>query len=113
MNGEEFFEAVKQGAIRFVPESGDLDDAKIIANDDLSVSARTCFRASKSREKASFAHRRHCPDCLEDEAESILLDADSHRDEGNEDIATALAVDAAELRLRAANARATARVISF
>lgn len=49
---------------------------------------------------------------LEDEAESILLDARSHWDEGNEDIARTLEVDAAELRLRAAKARAAAGVSS-
>jgi hypothetical protein len=112
MTEEEIFEALKQGAILFVPDSGDLGDAKIIAIDDLSASARACFRASKYGDEEFFEHRRQCPDCLEDEAESILLDAASHRDEGNEDIARTLEVDTAELRLRAAKARATARVSS-
>jgi hypothetical protein len=102
MNEEEIFEELKQGAILFVPDSGDLDEAKIVANDDLPVSARACFRASKLHEERSFERRCQCPNCLENEAESILLDADSNRGEGNADIARKLKVDAAELRLGAA-----------
>lgn len=112
MNEEEIVEALKQGAILFVPDSGDLGDAKIIPNDDLSVSARARFRASRFRDEESFEHRRQCPDSLEGEAESILLDTASHRDEGNAGIVSTLEVDGAELRLRATKARAIARVRS-
>jgi hypothetical protein len=113
MNEEKIFEALKRGAILLVPDSGDLGDTKIIAIDDVSVSERAGVRTSKSRDEEIFKHRRHCPDCLEDEAEAVLLDAASDWDEGNEESARTLAVDAAELRLRAANARAITRVISF
>jgi hypothetical protein len=57
-NEEEIVEALKQGAILFVPDSGDLGDAKIIANDDLSAGARACFCASKFRDEESFERLR-------------------------------------------------------
>jgi hypothetical protein len=99
LNEEEILEALRNGAVLNISESGEV---KIQTLDDLSPEVRECYRASRAHD---MAHRRQCPDCLESEAENTLMDAASHREDGNEAIALELEVEAAETRLHAATLR--------
>jgi hypothetical protein len=47
----------------------------------------------------------NCPDCLEDDAKARLMDAASHRLDGNEEDALALEAEAAQLSTKAAKHR--------
>jgi hypothetical protein len=99
MNEEEILEALRNGAILNISDSGEV---QIQALDDLPPEVRECYRASKEHDRD---HQRACSACLEDEAKSVLMDAASHRQDGNEQIALELEVDAAETRLHAATLR--------
>jgi hypothetical protein len=99
MNQEEILHALRNGAVLNISDSGEV---QIQAPDDLPPGLRECYRASKEHDRD---HQRACPDCLDDEAKSVLLDADSHRQDGNEEIALELEAEAAEIRLRAAALR--------
>jgi hypothetical protein len=99
MNEEEMIEALMQGAVIRVSDSG---KAQILALDDLSPKARECYRASTKHDRA---HVQQCADCLESEAENVLMDAASHREDGNEAIAPELEAEAETLRIRAATIR--------
>lgn len=83
-----------------VSDSGDVE---IQALDDLPPTVRECYRASKEQDGT---HLHHCPDCLESEAENVLMDAAIHREDGNEAIALELEAEAKELRSRAAKIQA-------
>jgi hypothetical protein len=70
---QELLDALMKGAIATFSDSGEI---KLAHLDDLPPRVRECMRAS-------VEHRRQCPDCLEDEAQSVQMDADSHREDGN------------------------------
>jgi DNA-binding helix-hairpin-helix protein with protein kinase domain len=95
MDNDEILNALIKGAIVRISDSG---DARVEAMDDLSPAVRECFRASMTHD---WEHQQQCPDCLEDEAENVLMHADSHREDGNVEDAQALELEAAVLRLRA------------
>lgn len=99
MNEEEILEALRNGAILNVSHFGEI---QIQALDDLPPEVRECYRASKEHDRD---HQRACPSCLEDEAENVLMDAASHRQDGNEKIALELEAEAADIRLHAATLR--------
>jgi hypothetical protein len=99
MNKEEMIDALMKGAILSVSDSGDVE---IQALDDLPPTVRECFRASAEHD---WAHLQQCPDCLDDEAQDVLMDAASHREDGNEAIALELEAEAETLRRRAATIR--------
>jgi hypothetical protein len=99
MNEEEIFDALCKGAILTVSDSGDV---KIEALDDLPPEVRECFRASREHDQA---HLQQCAHCLESEAENVLMDATSHREDGNEATAVELEAEAETLRIRAATIR--------
>jgi hypothetical protein len=63
---------------------------------------RECIRASRTHDRK---HQQQCPDCLESEAENILMNAASHREDGNEAIALELEAEAGEVLKRAAQLR--------
>jgi hypothetical protein len=100
---QEIVDALKSGAVVTLLNSGDVI---IGTRDDLSPSARECYRASMEH---NLGHQAQCADCLEDEIYNILMDAESHRADGNVEDANILEVEAAELRLRAARLRAAAK----
>jgi predicted Zn-ribbon and HTH transcriptional regulator len=64
--------------------------------------ARECDWAIRT---GDWKHQQRCPDCLENVAENILIDAESHRADGDEKAALALEVEAAELQSRATKIR--------
>jgi hypothetical protein len=99
MNEKEIMEALRNGAVLNISDSGEV---KIQALDDLPSNVRECYRASRAND---VTHRRQCPDCLESVAEHILMDAASHREDGNEATALELEVEAAQTCLRAATLR--------
>jgi hypothetical protein len=66
---------------------------------------RRCASATAPVKEHDRAHRQQCPDCLESEAENVLMDAASHREDGNEATALELEAEAEELRSRAATIR--------
>jgi hypothetical protein len=99
MNEEEILEALLKGAILNVSDSGDV---QIQTLDDLPPAVRECFRASKEHDRD---HQRACPDCLDNEADNTLMDAASHRQDGNEEIALELEAEAAEIGFHAATLR--------
>ena len=101
MNEEEMVEALLKGAFLRVSDSG---ETTIQALDDVSPEIRACVYASIKRDATHFAR---CPDCLDDEAMACLMDAASHRDDGNEADALALERRAEALRIRAAKLRRT------
>lgn len=101
---------------------------KIITQDDMPPSVRTCFRASDifsakapTAEDEAWAreHWNACPECMEDDAENTLRDAMWWRYEADEDpapypdgtyrspeqAAQEIEAEAIELRLRAAKIR--------
>jgi hypothetical protein len=78
------------------------DEFVEVPPDDLSPQVRECFRAIA---KGDRQHMENCPDCLEDEARTTLMDAASHRLDGNEEDALALEEEAKQLRARAAKLR--------
>ena len=96
MNEEQVLDALRKGAILRFSDSGEVT---VLALDDLPPAARECFRASKEHDHGHF---RRCSDCLESEAENVVMDAASHRQAGNEAIALELEAEAQELRSRAA-----------
>ena len=55
---------------------------KFITADDMPPSVRACFLASRKHDQV---HKRACPDCLEDEASSTLMDAAWWREEADHD----------------------------
>ena len=79
-----------------------LQDFVLLPPDDLSPRTRECFLASR---KGDRRHKENCPDCLEDEARVTLMDAASHRLDGNEEDALVLEAEAAQLRSKAAKLR--------
>jgi len=99
MNDEEILEALRNGAVLNTSDAGEV---QIQALDDLPPEVRERLRASKEHDRD---HQWACPSCLEDEAENVLMDAASHRQDGNEGIALELEVEAAEIRLHAARLR--------
>ena len=99
MDYDEILDALIKGAVVRISEAG---DARIVAEDDLSPAVRECFRASKTHD---WEHKWQCPNCLENEADDVLMDADSHREDGNVEDAQALEAEAADLRLRAEKIR--------
>jgi hypothetical protein len=99
MNEEEMIDALVKGAVLMVSDSGDV---KVVALDDLPPAVRECFRASREHD---WDHQGACPDCLEDEAATILMDAASHREDGNEATALELEAEAEALRIEAATIR--------
>jgi hypothetical protein len=100
---QEIVDALRNGAVVTFSHSGDVT---IGTMDDLSPSARECYRASMEHD---LGHQAQCADCLEDEIYNILMNAESHRADGNVEDADILEVEAAELRLRAARIRAAAK----
>jgi hypothetical protein len=121
---QELFEALKAGAVMRVNE--ETGESAPMAHDDLPADMRECIRINraattcptdgrgvyiKSPEasalfEARAVHRATCPMCLDADADSTLMDAESWREEGNEVTAAELDTEAAELRLRAAKLRA-------
>jgi hypothetical protein len=99
MNEDEILEALLNGAILHVSDSGEV---QVQTLDDLPPAVRRCYRASEERDRD---HQRACPSCLENEADNILMDAASHRQDGNEEIALELEAEAAEIRFHAATLR--------
>jgi hypothetical protein len=75
---------------------GDRDFEFVTLDDD------ECYQASRLNDRRRWST---CPDCLECEAETTLLDAASHREDGNELIARELEAEAAQLRSRAVKIR--------
>jgi hypothetical protein len=104
MTEEEIIDALVRGAVLRFSDSGDVT---ILSLDDLSAAERECFRASKEHDREHFSR---CPDCLESEAEKTLMDAASHREDGNEAIALQLEAEAEELKIQAARIRAGSNV---
>jgi DNA-binding helix-hairpin-helix protein with protein kinase domain len=100
MDEQEIVDALIRGAL--LHESAVTGEVHIVALDDMSADVRECFRASRAHDRE---HQRRCPDCLENEARPILMDAASHREDGNEADALALEAEAAELLNRAAGLR--------
>ncbi len=90
---EVMIEALMKGAVLLVSDTG---DAEAVALDDLAAPVRDCFLASREHD---WAHQGRCPDCLEDEAMNILMDADSHRADGNKATALELEAEAEAVRL--------------
>ncbi len=78
------------------------NDRAVIEIDDLPPNVRECRRATRENDRTHF---RQCADCLDDEVRSILMDAASHRQDGNELDALALEAEAEQLRARAARLR--------
>jgi hypothetical protein len=72
------------------------------APDDLTPQERECFRAIDG---GDWRHMENCPDCLEHDAQAGLMDAASHRLDGNEEDARALEAEAVQLRAKAATLR--------
>ena len=121
---QELFDALKAGAVILVNEI--TGEYEAMAHDDLPLELRECIRVSravtriprvgavldKSTPEARaimdeyVEHRASCPDCIETDANSTLMDAESWREEGNKVIAAQLEADAAELLLKAARIRA-------
>lgn len=100
MNEQEILDALIKGAILHIDAiSG---EARIDPMDDLSPEVRECFTASRTHDRK---HQRQCPGCLESEAGSILMDAASHREDGNEAIAHDFEAEAGEVLKRAAQLR--------
>jgi hypothetical protein len=100
MDEQEMLDALMRGAVLFVdPATG---ESEIEAVDDVPPKVRECIRASRKRD---WAHQSQCPDCLEDEAQAVLMDAASHREDGNEATTLELEAEAAELLKRAARLR--------
>ena len=100
MNEQEIFDALIKGAILHIDAL--TGDARIDPMDDVPPEVRECFRASRTHDRT---HQRQCPDCLESEAEDILMDAGSHREDGNEAIALELEAEAGGVFKRAAQLR--------
>ncbi len=121
-NEDELIEALKHAAVIFIGPDG----AHLAAHDDLPPDMRECIRISRAvgriptvgglldmrtpeaqaAMEAYTTHRAECPDCIEADADSMLMDAESWREEGNEATAAELEAEATELRLRAAEIRA-------
>jgi hypothetical protein len=89
-----------------------LDELSIVRFTDLAQlrvlppGTRECDRASRI---GDWKHLQRCPDCLDNAAENIVMDAESHRADGNVEDANILEVKAAELCLRAIRLRAAAK----
>src|SRR5262245_61660198 len=75
----------------------------VIEMDDLPPGVRACYRASR---ELDHEHKNNCPDCLDNEVECLLMDAASHREDGNAEVAESLEIEAEELRQRIAVMRA-------
>jgi hypothetical protein len=99
MNEEERLAALRKGAVLNISDS---DEVQTQTLDALPPNVRECYRASREHD---LDHQRRCPDCLEDEAANVLMDAASHREDGNEVIASELESEAEQIRLRAATLR--------
>ena len=97
MDEQEMFDLLTKGAVLHV--NAVTGEAQVAAMDDLSPEVRECFRASKEHD---WEHQNNCPDCLEDEARAVLMDAASHREDGNEATARELEAEAGELLQRSA-----------
>ena len=113
MTDDELIQAFKRGAVVNVSDS--TGEVKILAHDDLPPEVRACMRASEtwsrpgvSKEEKAWAqeHWNTCPDCMENDAADILMEAYSYWDYGDEITAGELEGEAAALRLRAAQIRA-------
>src|SRR5437588_1170136 len=100
MDEEEMLNALVNGAILHVSDYG---EAEIMPLDDIPEEMRECIRASKAHEQAHF---EQCPDCLEDEARSCLMDAAFQLENGNEANVLALEADAVDFQTQAAKIRA-------
>jgi hypothetical protein len=79
MTEDQILDALKVGAVVNITDSG---EASIMAMDDLPPILRECYRASRAH---VYEHQSRCPSCLENLADNILMDADSHREDGNVD----------------------------
>jgi hypothetical protein len=101
MTEKEVMEALIAGAVIHVSDSGEVG---VVTLDDLPPNVRECYWASRQHDRA---HQAACPNCLESKAEATLMDAASHREDGNEAIALELEAEADRLRSRAANLRST------
>ena len=99
MTDQKIIEALIKGAV--VTVSIDRH-ANVTAYDDLPPNIRDCLRASR---EGGAVHRENCPECLDDEADNILMDAASHRMDGHEITAMELEAEAQELRRVAAQKR--------
>jgi hypothetical protein len=100
MNEQEIIDALIKGAILHIDAI--TGDVRIDPMDDVSPDVRECIRASRTRDRK---HQQQCPDCLESEAENTMMDAASHREDGNEAIALELEAEAGEVLQRAAQLR--------
>ena len=58
-----------------------------VAMDDWSPATRECYRASMTRD---WRHQEQCPNCLENDTDHLLMEAASHREDGNVEDAQAL-----------------------
>jgi hypothetical protein len=96
---QEIVDALRNGAVVTFLHSGDVTIGTV---DDLPPSARECYRASRQHD---LDHRARCADCVESEVYNILMDAESHRADGNERGALVPEIEAAELEARAAKIR--------
>jgi hypothetical protein len=103
MDEQEMLDALMRGAVLFVDLA--TGESEIAALDDVPPKVRECIRASRERDRT---HQSQCPDCLEDEAQAVLMDAASHREDGNETTALELEAEAGELLERVAHLREAA-----
>ena len=121
---QELFEALKAGAVIRANEI--TGECEVMAHDDLPLHIRECIRVSRAVERiprvgavldmstaeahadmeAYTTHYAECPYCIEADVDSMLIDAESRREEGNEVTAAKLEAEAAELRLRVVKIRA-------
>jgi hypothetical protein len=125
MTEQELLEALKAGAVILVNKT--TGEHKVAAHDDLPPDMRECIRVSRTVDRIprnnmgvldtstseaqtilteQRQHRAKCPDCIEALADSILMDAKSWREEGNETNAREFETEAEQLRLKAAKIRA-------
>jgi hypothetical protein len=139
MTKQELLEPLKAGAVIFVNQT--TGELKVVAQDDLPPDMRECIRVSRAVDriprnnkgmldtstseaqailKENRQHRAKCPDCIEADADSTLMDAMWWREEADHDptpyqdgtrrtpeqCAAELEAEAAELRAEAAKIRA-------
>jgi len=99
--GEEILDALKNGAILVLSDSG---EATIAAMDDLSPDVRDCFRATG---EGDWEHQSQCADCVSNEAENAVTDIVFGGSEGREQYMAELEQEAGALFVRAAKLQKT------
>jgi hypothetical protein len=99
--GEEILDALKNGAILLLSDSGEVT---IAAMDDLSPDVRDCYRATVERDREQ---QSQCPDCVWNEAENAVTDIVFGGSEGREQYMAELEQEAGALFVRAAKLQKT------